>query len=310
MIQSTSEKPSHSRLSTLYSCERKYYYSYELGISAKDRSFAPMIAGKAGHAGLDKYFTHDVLWPENPAKQEDWRDAIHDAWGDHRFRGDFSWLSADFMEGVVEQYIEARRPLGLSEAVGAKVLESELEGLIEIAPGIEIVVKIDLVVEYPDGTLGIVDHKFTTGYLGVGHYADLAYGYQLCMYAMAAEKMLDRECRQGAGNLIYMGDKALLPSSTIRKKGHTTTQKWQWAYDDLRFMYDDARREECIEWIRTGISRMSMRSTDWAKQELSIWPKSPSSNCNSCEFNELCAISDVQDRKLRQHKSYKEKSYE
>ena len=181
MIKSTKLKPSHSRLSTLYTCERKYYYSYELGINPKDRSFAPMHAGKAGHSALDAHF-----------KDEGWRDAIHTSWGDVVFRGDYDWLTVDFLEAVVEQYIESECPLGLSRGVAGKVIESELEALVEIAPGVEIVVVIDLVTELPNGDLQIVDHKFTTGYLGVGHYADLAYGYQLCMYSMRATELLGR----------------------------------------------------------------------------------------------------------------------
>jgi len=289
MIKSTTQKPSHSRLSTLFTCERKYYYGYELGISPKDKEFAPMHAGKAGHAALDAHF-----------KDEDWRDAIHDAWGDISFRGDYSWLSVDFLEGVVEQYIEARQPLGLSDASGGSVIESELEGLIEIASGVEIVVKIDLVVEYPNGNLGIVDHKFTTGYLGVAHYADLAYGYQLCMYAMAAEKMIGKPVRRGAGNLIWMGKQALNPKSKA--------QRFQWAEDDLRFRYDDARREECLRWIKEGKHRM-IYSIAAPAEPIDFWPKSPSRNCNYCDFNDLCARQGV-DRERFMKLHYKEKSYE
>lgn len=292
MIKSSAQKPSHSRLSTLFTCERKYYYGYELGISPKDKEFAPMHAGKAGHAALDAHFSM-MINDINPYK--DWRDALHNAWGDISFRGDFSWLSVDFLEGVIEQYIEARIPLGLSEASSGRVIESELEGLVEVAPGVEIVVKIDLVVEYPNGDFGIVDHKFTTGYLGVGHYADLAYGYQLCMYAMAAEKMIGKEVRRGAGNLIWMGKQALNPKSKA--------QRFQWAEDDLRFRFNADRRSETLYWIRKGMERMVKRDA------MHDWPKSPSRNCNYCDFNDLCARQGV-DRERFMKLHYKEKTYE
>jgi len=297
MIQSTAQKPSHSRLNCLYTCERKYYYNYELGISAKDRSFAPMIAGKAGHAGLDAHFTNEKnITNDYPLR--DWRDAIHSSWGDHQFRGDFDWLTVDFLEAVVEQYIEARRPLGLSDAVAGRVIDSELEGIVEIAPGIEVVAKIDLITELPNGDLQIVDHKFTTGYLGVGHYADLAYGYQLCIYAMAAEKMLGKEVRLGAGNGIWMGKNALNPKSKAKR--------WEWYEDDLRFVFDDARRAETIKWIREGSHRMTRFLVGMTIDD---WPKSPSRNCNTCEFNELCSRQG-KSRDRYQVLHYKEKTYE
>jgi len=296
MIKSTAQKPSHSRLSTLFTCERKYYYGYELGIQPElkirkdyESRIAPMHGGKAGHAALDAHF-----------KDENWRDAIHDAWGDIVFRSKgWKWFTVDFLEGVVEQYIDARRPLGLTAGSGGKVIESELEGLIEIAPGVEIVVKIDLVVEYPDGDFGIVDHKFTTGYLGVAHYADLAYGYQLCMYAMAAEKMIGKEVRRGAGNLIWMGKQALNPESEA--------QRFQWAEDDLRFVYDDARRYECLDWIKEGMRRMLPEGLK--DEEIDFWPKSPSRNCNYCDFNDLCARQGM-DRERFMKLHYEEKRYE
>jgi len=284
MLKSTSTSPSHSRLSTLYTCERKYYYNYELAINPKDRNFAPMIAGSAGHAGLDAHF-----------KGEDWRDALHSGWGDHIFRGDYGWLTVDFLEGVVEQYIEARRPLGISDAIAGHVVESELEGTVEIAPGINVVTRIDLVTELPNGELQVVDHKFTTGYLGVGHYADLAYGYQLCIYAMAAEKILGRECRRGAGNGIWMGKNALNPKSKAKR--------FEWYEDDMRFHFNADRRSETLYWIREGIKRMEKRVA------MHDWPKSPSRNCNTCDFNELCSRQGKdRDRFMKLH--YKEKSYE
>jgi len=296
MLKSTSTSPSHSRLSTLYTCERKYYYNYELAISPKDRNFAPMIAGKAGHAALDKHFTN-ILYPGSPPQfdDRDWRDALHLAWGDHIFRGDYDWLTVDFLEAVVEQYIVSGQPLGLSAAVSGTVVESELEGLVEIAPGIEVVAKIDLVTELPNGELQIVDHKFTTGYLGVGHYADLAYGYQLCIYAMAAEKILGREVRRGAGNGIWMGKNALNPNSKAKR--------FEWYEDDLRFTFNADRRSETLHWIREGMTRMEKRVA------MHDWPKSPSRNCNTCDFNELCSRQGVdRDRFMKLH--YKEKSYE
>jgi len=297
MIQSTSQKPSHSRLSTLYTCERKYYYNYELAISPKDRAFAPMIAGKAGHAALDTYFKK----PSNDDFDEDWRNALHLAWGDHIFRGDYDWLTVDFLEAVVEQYIVSGQPLGLSAAVSGTVVESELEGLVEIAPGIEVVAKIDLVTELPNGELQIVDHKFTTGYLGVGHYADLAYGYQLCIYAMAAEKILGKPVIRGAGNGIWMGKNALNPNSKAKR--------FEWYEDDLRFVYDDARRQETLWWISEGIARMDGEFRAGEPENINEWPKSPSRNCNTCDFNELCSRQGVdRDRFMKLH--YKEKSYE
>jgi len=300
MIQSTSNSPSHSRLSTLYTCERKYYYNYELAISPKDRNFAPMIAGSAGHAALDMYFK--TMNPSYGYGEQGWRDALYSSWGDHIFRGDYDWLTVDFLEGVVEQYIEASHPLGISEAIAGKVIESELEGIVEIAPGIEIVVKIDLVTELPNGELQVVDHKFTTGYLGVGHYADLAYGYQLCIYSMAAEKLLGKECRRGAGNGIWMGKNALNPKSKAKR--------FEWYEDDLRFFYDDARRAECIRWIKMGIHRMNHPlPLENGLNTIESWPKSPSRNCNNCDFNELCSRQG-KDRERFMKLHYKEKTYE
>ena len=82
-----------------------------LKIQSDESDPAPMIAGKAGHAALDAHF-----------KDDDWRSALHESWGEHIFRGKYDWLTMDFLEGVVEQYIEANYPLGLSHADAGKVV--------------------------------------------------------------------------------------------------------------------------------------------------------------------------------------------
>lgn len=288
MIRSTVLQPSHSRLSRLQFCRRAYFYSYHLGIEAK-QEFPPAFAGSAGHEGLECWHRTGDMDAALAAFQA--------VWGTKRFHGDWDFLTAGHMECILRNYMESKHTQGWevvrlrqsdlrSDRLIATDAKEDAQGFLILAeasfivdvPGLGPVnVRPDLLLRVASG-LRIADHKFKSGYLGSKVYHEAKYGHQLRLYALTMGALLDQPVTEGAVNAIYMGATA----STDKFKGKR--------FEPYEFDYTSADFEETKAWYRSSCREArEMAEHFFDSDELSA-PQNPGSHCGYCDFNKLCAV--------------------
>lgn len=140
---------SHSEVEAFLSCERKHYYGYGLEIQRRYTSDS-LSRGVLGHLVLQKYF--------EVAKETRNFDAA---------RTDATALLAQHMLEHPDELTIANEVLAaltnfwdLGGFTGFEILAVEKEFTFEVEEGYGIPFIIDLIVRAPDGTIGVIDHKF------------------------------------------------------------------------------------------------------------------------------------------------------
>jgi hypothetical protein len=286
MISSTVLQPSHSRLSSLHQCRRKYFYHYFLGLRSK-QDFPPAFAGSCGHVGLD-------VWHRTGDKSAALA-ASAITWGPKRFHGDWDFLTAGHLDIVLQQYMESLHTqdwevvrLRLSDLRSDRLLATDVteaaDGYLQLAeasfvvdvPGLGPVnVRPDLLLRGSNG-LRMVDHKFTTSYLGSKMYNQAKFGHQLRLYALAMAALTGEPVLEGSVNGIYMGSTA----SSDKFKGKR--------FDSYTFDYSESDFAETKAWYRRGVEEMKEMDLNFTPADELEAPQSPSDKCGYCDYSSLC----------------------
>lgn len=291
MISSTVLQPSHSRLNSLHSCRRKYFYHYHIGLRGKT-DFPPAFAGSCGHVALD-------TWHRTGSKALALV-AAAEAWGPKRFHGDWDFLTPGHLDIVLQNYMESPHTQGWevvrlrwadvrSNVLLASDVQEAADGYLQLAeasfvvdvPGLGPVnCRPDLILRGANG-FRVVDHKFTTGYLGSKMYNQAKFGHQLRLYALAMSALLGEPVLEGAVNGIYMGSTASSPKFGGKR------------FDAYTFDYSDADFVETKAWYRSGVEEMKEIAEHYTEDDVLQAPQSPSEKCGYCDFASLCATAPV-----------------
>lgn len=287
MIHSTAAAPSHSRLSCVHDCERKYFYRYILRISGKV-DFPPAYAGSALHTAFDAW--------HRTGNAEVAQAALSEAWGRKTFHGDWAWLTAGHASIVLDNYIRSKHtadwdvvrlgPADLSsrlrqtdaacDAAGFFMLAEasfiievpELDGLLNLRP--------DLLLNTASG-LQVVDHKTTTAYLGSKLYNGAKYSHQLRLYCLGLAALLSKPVLQAGINGVYTGKTASSPSFRGQR------------FDYYTFDFSAADLEETVAWYHVGRNRMLHMEEHFTEADELAAPQNPGAQCGYCEYNTLCS---------------------
>lgn len=285
MIHSTAVAPSQSRLATLHHCQRKYWYKYACGLDAK-HVFAPAHAGKAAHAALDTW--------HRTGSVEHAEAAAADAWAGTVFHGDFDWLTLGHLLTVLRGYFAAKhtqdwqvvklRMEDMTDALVECDAVAAEDGYLALAeasfivnvPGMGMVnLRPDLLLQGASG-YRIVDHKFTTAYLGNNIYIPAKHTHQLRLYALGMSALLGKPVLEGMVNAVYMGKTA----ASDKFKGQR--------YDSYVFDYSPADFEETKAWYAAGVLRMRDIEEHFAPGDELHAPQNPGKHCSSCDYAPLC----------------------
>lgn len=290
---STLSAPSYSRLSALHRCRRFYYHRYVQRLQRQGSATRP-LAGKAGHAALD------VLYRKGYDAIDDAHRALIAAYGDHvPSDPKLQYLTDTHLMGVVVQYVQRwpeddvdfqplrLRPQDVSPAALVS-FEGELddEGYmimaetpmqVRLASGQVVTVVIDLVVRNSAGELWVVDHKWSTGYLGGGMTNRHVVSHQLRLYVLAVQALLG-SCAGAIVNAVYMGEQANNARSNALR------------FDRYPYDYTEGQLQETLEWAQ--------RTGDWAVSEEAIfgadesmWLQNDQAHCSECDYLPLCEVS-------------------
>ena len=288
MISSTPDAPSHSRLACLAHCERKYFYNYHVGYKGK-QLFAPMHAGSAGHVGLEAW--HRL------SNRDAVSEAMHQAWSSHRFHGDFEYLTPGHLECVLGNYMESKHTQGwqpvrlrrsdlVQEALLITDAVEDADGYLVLAEASFVInvpdlgpinMRPDLLLEQFGGRLCIVDHKFTTGWLGSKLYTRAKFEHQLRLYALGMSTLIGRPVESGLVNGIFMGEKAAQPAF----KGQR--------FEPYSFDYTPADFEETKAWYIAGRLRMQHIAEHYSLADEMQAQQNPGEHCGRCDYSLLCS---------------------
>ena len=280
MIHSTPSSPSHSRLSCLHHCSRKYWHRYVCEQPHDEVVNAAMHAGKVMHAGLDAYY-----------RGADYEAAIDVAWGTQMFHGDDAWLTRNFIQMRMQKYIDADaggwkpKLLSYDDIQWENVIEHEAEWdddgnlilaearfMVSIGEGISIVNVPDLVLDYA-GYPVVVDHKCRFGWINEKQRTEMEVGHQLRMGALTYEALTGERCRDGWMNSIYIGKNSCKSSS--KAKMRELSQFGPWSHEQMQATW---------EWIEQGIVEMDLD----ANEPKEYRAMNPGQHCHWCDFREEC----------------------
>jgi len=294
MIHSTPQSPSHSRLSCLHHCSRKYWHSYVEDIEREEIIDVPRLMGKVGHAGLDAYY-----------RGSDVEAAIEKAWGEQQFYGEKdSWFTLGHMQLCIAKYIERDagnwKPLLLTEDqiqwenvlqheclwdANGNMIMAESRMRINIGDGLSIVVVPDLIIEHDIGEgpfPAVIDHKFRLGWIQDKQRSEMEVGHQLRIYALAYEALTGMRCRDGWMNNMLGNRSSTKVGSTAKLR--ELSMFGPWTHDQMQSTWD---------WIRNGNQEME-------EIELGLQPRfplplikanfsmNPGLHCHYCDFKEEC----------------------
>jgi hypothetical protein len=186
--------------------------------------------------------------------------------------GDFAYLTKGHLEVVLRNYVERWRgqePYRLIHLVEG-ALTGEINGIpVEGLP--------DLIVE-DNGTPLVMDHKWTTGWLGSRLHTRVKHEKQLRLYALLAREAFGLDIRGGVCNAGFMGEAAAKTSSKAAK------------FDRYRFTFSLEELEETKRWVEQMVREMEWRLPESSEDaDINLFPQSPSAACGWCEFEELCS---------------------
>ena len=286
MIHSTPQSPSHSRLSCLHHCSRKYWHRYVCDYEDDAAVVAALVMGKVGHAGLDAYY-----------RDADPRTAMSNAWGNNAFYGDDSWLTLGHMILRIEKYISrdsaAWKPILLQkdqilwdnvleheakwDAAGNLVL-AESKFRLSLGSGLSVVVVPDLIIEhrFDDELVPVViDNKFRIGWINDKQRSEMEVGHQLRMYALAYEALTGICCRDGWMNNIFAGKNCNNPKSKAKMYQLSMFGPW-----------NEEQMQATMDWIKSG--RNDAEMYEQPGLDKFNFTQNPGQHCHYCEFKEEC----------------------
>lgn len=281
---------SHSYLSTLNECRRKFYYRYERRLEGDSDDLLP-FAGSVGHVGLA------VLYGGGSIAQM--RDAVDEAWGDRVVPAGHkhSHLSPAFMKALIESYWRRHANDGWEVAVVEHEFSVEVGG--QPFKGIIDAVRVDT---YKPS---IVDFKFTTGWLSNWWASQNAFNisHQPRMYALAAAELGYEDCAEAYFMGIHMGKSALADDEVWANRTTEPTQLFG------PFVLSPARARESLDWIEEGYDEIAWRRARQVERGEAAWPQNTQNRytCDRCEFNVLCTRApEARERIIARHFSVRE----
>ena len=304
MIHSTQQISSHSRLATLAHCNRKYFHSYVEGLESTGELSARLVAGKAGHAGLDAYYRTGSL--------EAGVEALQLEYGDFLPLGDDAFLTCGHLEGILHNYTETYNaevwkpvPLKLSDLRQEALIQQEctvtFEGIVvmseasfvvRLSNGVPYIVRPDLIAEDAEG-LRVADHKWTCGWLGQ-MWSREKMSHQIRLYADGMSQLLGQPVRLGAINAIHMGKQALNSKSKAQK------------FDRFLFEWSEGQIRESLDWLELQREREEYLSCRTDSEGI-MFAQNPGSACSWCSFARLCEADPERARPLRKLREYRSK---
>ena len=141
---------SYSEIQTWRACQRKHHYAFGRKLSSKNKS-VPLQIGTIGHALLEVYFKErDELGVKN---------AIHST--KEFFSKEMLENPHDYSSNALITSYEAAMSFILDDPFkDYKILEVEKLYVTPISSSIDLAMRVDLILESPEGRCVLVDHKF------------------------------------------------------------------------------------------------------------------------------------------------------
>ena len=296
-LESTLATPSHSRLDKLHACRRAYYYRYVRRLRIRGDATRP-LAGKCLHAALD------VLYRRGYSAINEAHSTIDSVYGDHTPADKLTFLSPKHLHGILDNYVR-RWPEGDDDFQPIKLHRSQIEAnaaivtyagtydadgytvlaeapmVVRLAPGLTVTVIIDLPVRRANGSVWVVDHKSTCGWLA-NLIESHVITHQLPTYVLALRAVLG-ECSGAILNGIYMGEYACNAKSTAQKFA-----RWH----DEHFGYTEGQLLETLTWLQRSAALASVEEAVNGDDE-QAWLQHPSKQCAQCDYKELCVVGPV-----------------
>ena len=258
--------PDFSYLNPLVECEQKWYYKFIEEWDPKEESVL-LKAGRAGHGALAEWYH-----PRSMYSRECALDALHVLYEGTVPRGKYEYLTFGHLETIVKNYHDYW--LGKCPWDVVQRIEDPIIAKID---GVEFGGIPDLMVE-EHGELLVVDHKFTTSYLGGHLYNRVKFQHQLRKYCLLASEEYDTPVRAGAINAIYMGDKASNSDSKAMR------------FDRYRFDFTEEQLEETEIWL-LELNRRATEHRRYTVTDDDEFPQHGGSHCGWCEYRPLCEAS-------------------
>ena len=262
---------SFTKLSTLAECAKRYYYSYELGLEGPPEEKIALLAGSAGHKGLQVLYETSNLDTAQEAVETEW---------DQLGALSSEYLCAGWLQQCVRNYHE---DIYTSEPFETIAVEVEVKRWIG-KQNIDLHVIIDRVVRNPITNLNyIVDYKFTrawvTEYWAKRYSFDLSHQFRLYTLAVEAERDIQISGAYVYG--IHMGKGAADSEDAWKKRSSSRVVlfgPYSWPRPLL---------EESLEWALDLDQEIEWR------QDSGVYPQNMHNRygCPSCDFYQLCASS-------------------
>ena len=293
-LRSTTNSPSHSRLLTANTCQRKYFYRYRLKLKELDDANLPypLLGGSVGHRMLDEWHTTGsqesmqaqlASWPEERTGVDPWTPGLLSVvmtnYVLHYGEDDDFFQPIKVSPADLQNLEDARYELHADGSVKfneATFLVRTPIGLMLIQP--------DMLYRTWSGELAVCDHKFTAGWLGGPVYGNAKYGYQLRQYCYALTYVLGEPVVEATLNGIHVG-KAHLPTSKSKAK----------KFERYTFQYTPGDMKDFEQWFVQ--SREQIRDLEGKELDEQFWVKNAGSHCGKCEYEELCVMSPARRQK-------------
>ena len=275
----------YSSLTTFANCERKFYWRYIKQITPRTKAHA-LHFGQVIHTCLEKLYRGATV-----EQVGDWLMAAHN-------RGDIEavdlWKANAMIGGYVARW--GRDPewkiLAVEQVIDPqKIVNPRTKRSLRT---FDFSGKIDLVLEKPDGSLWILDHKTAASINGA--YLDRIWlDWQTALYAYFVEQIYQREVTGVIFNILEKPQLRQYKASKSRRVAETDEQYQcrliEWAFDQRHY------HREKIYLERWRIDQVPIQLIERAKQlqdtrRRGRWPQN-FGHCYSynrlCGYHALCA---------------------
>ncbi len=299
--------PDYSYLSTLAECPRRHYYRNILGLRPLGSQW-PLVAGKAGHVGLDMLHRGEGIEIAVAEMRSAWgpRDPPSTARASHLNRGAMEIILRHYAEEHLPRFHYT--PVTLNAAALAKegvfYDTSAVEGgvlhlaetpvVVELEAGMPYGGKMDLPVVGASGDHYLIDHKFTSQWVTASWAQRYAASHQFRGYTLMMRLLTGIDFKGVFINGIHMGKNA-------------TDDPSKWVGRSSKpfglfgpYEYTTPQLDETKGWVKAWAGEDRYRQEEMKLAVLRSGPDAPERfwpqndrACTFCEFAEVCAASPV-----------------
>jgi hypothetical protein len=250
--------PDFSYLNPFLQCQRQWYHKFVEGLEPRESNIL-LHAGSVGHLALAEWYASGkdletmlrVLIDNYSAKPT----------------GRFEYLTLGHMEVILRNYHDRWLERDFFEIIShiEEPITATIDGF--TFGGIP-----DMIIE-EDSEPAVMDHKFTTGYLGGSLFTRMKFTKQMPLYCILATKKLGRPVRRAVVDAIHMGPKASDPGSKVNR------------FERYEFgPYTDAELTEALEWVKVISKRLYFFDDPLS------YPQHGGTHCQWCDYKELCEV--------------------